>query len=230
MTTPTKFPNLPDDRWGGYVPWFLRHPEFETLGHFNIFFERVAHRLKQVVDRGEAGMPNITDLGDTIESESHQCFRFNSHESLAMQLQEFFSPPQIQKESDKLVDTDPVVMNVRHAYHQAKHEAYPTGAASLALDRSKQVQLQAAFKLALAQRKEISESRSKFHYHGLKLKKTHCAGVRVAPCQASTGARLLESQGPAPSIYCRDWYYARYYPRGGEDCSDRGASPPKRSH
>ena len=190
MTTPTKFPNLQDDRWGGYVPWFLRHPEFETLGHFNIFFERVAHRLKQVVDRGEAGMPNITDLGDTIESESHQCFRFNSHESLAMQLQEFFSPPQIQKESDKLVDTDPVVMSVRHAYHQAKHEAYPTGAASLAQDRSKQVQLQAAFKLALVQRKEISESRSEFHYHGLVLKR-----LTVLEC-----VLRLVKQAPAPAF------------------------------
>lgn len=90
MTPPTQAPNLHDDRWGGYVPWFLRHSDFTILGHFDLFFDRVAHRLKQVFNKGEAGNFSYADLGDAIESDSHQCFRFNSLGTLAAQIESFF--------------------------------------------------------------------------------------------------------------------------------------------
>ncbi len=92
MPSPTQASNLQDDRWGGYIPWFLRHPDFPTLGYFDLFFERVGHRIKQVVNRGEAaGILNVADLGETIESDSHQCFRFKSDRSLAGQIEFFCS-------------------------------------------------------------------------------------------------------------------------------------------
>lgn len=116
MTIPINSPNLQDDRWGGYIPWFLRHPEFAILGRFDIFFSRVAHRLKQVVNRGEAGMPNITDLGDTIEADSHQCFRHNSVKPLAAQIESYFAPAQIASEAEELTNGDPSVVKASLHY------------------------------------------------------------------------------------------------------------------
>jgi hypothetical protein len=108
MTTPTQPPYLQDDRWGGYVPWFLRHPDFAILSHFDLFFGRAAHRLQQVFTHDEAGNVSRTHLGDAIESDSHQCFRFNSLESLAAQIESFFAPTRIQTETNKLTSLDPL--------------------------------------------------------------------------------------------------------------------------
>jgi hypothetical protein len=115
MSFHTQAPNLQDDRWGGYVPWFLRHPDFAILGHFDIFFDRVAHRLKQVVNRNEAGFSNITDLGATIESDSYRCIRF-SDEALAAQIESYFTPTQIASEADDLTNRDPVVVEATNCY------------------------------------------------------------------------------------------------------------------
>jgi hypothetical protein len=73
------------------------------------FFDRVAHRLKQVVNRGETGFVNVTDLGDTIASDSHQCFRHNSGEALARQIESYFAPTRIANEVDQLTHRDPLV-------------------------------------------------------------------------------------------------------------------------
>ncbi len=116
MTISTRAPNLQDDRWGGYVPWFLRHPDFAILGQFDMFFDRVAHRLKQVVNRGEAGNSNVADLGDTIETDSHQCFRYNSGEVLAAQIESYFSPTRIASEAEGLTNRDPVVVEATQSY------------------------------------------------------------------------------------------------------------------
>ncbi|TMQ25844.1 MAG: hypothetical protein E6K65_15995 [Nitrospirae bacterium] len=116
MTTPTHPPNLQDDRWGSYVPWLLRHPDFAILGQFDIFFDRVAHRLKQVVNRGEAGISSVTDLGDTIESDSHQCFRYNSGEALAAQIESYFAPTRIASEAEGLTNRDPFVVEATQHY------------------------------------------------------------------------------------------------------------------
>lgn len=115
MTTPTQAPNLQDDRWGGYVPWFLRHPDFAILGHFDLFFDRVAHRIKQVVNRHETGISNITDLGATIEGDSHRCIRF-SGEALAAQIESYFEPARIASEADELTTRDPVVVEITNCY------------------------------------------------------------------------------------------------------------------
>ena len=116
MTTPTQPPNLQDDRWGGYVPWFLRHPDFAVLGHFDLFFDRVAPRIKQVVNRNEAGSSNIADLGETIAINSDQCFRFNSDKALAAQIESYFVPTQIASEADELTNRDPFVVEVTNCY------------------------------------------------------------------------------------------------------------------
>lgn len=109
MTTPTQATNLQDDRWGGYVPWFLRHPDFAILGQFDIFFDRAAHRVEQFFLHGEGGNLNFGHMGARIESESHQCFRFSNDKTLAGQIRTFFSSAQINLEASNDTNNDPQV-------------------------------------------------------------------------------------------------------------------------
>jgi hypothetical protein len=122
MTTPTQAPNLQDDRWGGYIPWFLRHTDFAILGHFDMFFDRVAHRVEQFFLYGEDGSVNPGHVGAFIESESHQCFRFDNNLALAMQIQSYFSPAQMAKEETSSVETDVQVMQKQTALSWAKRK------------------------------------------------------------------------------------------------------------
>jgi len=162
VTTPTQAPNLQDDRWGGYVPWFLRHPDFAILGHFDLFFDRVAHRLKQVVNRNEAGFPNITDLGATIESDSHRCIRF-SDEALAAQIETFFTPTQIRAETDKLTDDDQVVIEARQECNRTTNLALLGTAAFLFSDKLDKTQCDLVIKGAIKQLNEIHSARHAIH-------------------------------------------------------------------
>ena len=115
LTTPIHGPNLQDARWGGYVPWFLRHPDFAVLGQFHIFFDRVAHRVKQFFLYGEGGSLNPGHVGAFIESESHQCFRFDSSQALAKQIRFYFSPEHMTKEEDSFTESDPPVIQKNRA-------------------------------------------------------------------------------------------------------------------
>lgn len=106
MTTPTQPPNLQDDRWGGYVPWFLRHPDFAILGQFDLFFDRAAHRLEQYFLYGEGGDQNVGHMGALIASESHQCFPFDNGKALAGQIRSYFSATQINLEAGSYTSGD----------------------------------------------------------------------------------------------------------------------------
>lgn len=110
MTTiPTHASNLQDDRWGDYIPWFLRHPDLAIVGQFELFFDRVAHRVEQFVLYGEGGAINGGHMGALIESESHQRFRFNNSKALAAQLETYFSSAQIASETEGCTAIDPQI-------------------------------------------------------------------------------------------------------------------------
>jgi hypothetical protein len=120
VTIPTHGPNLQDDRWDGYVPWFLRHPDFAILGQFDVFFDRVAHRVEQFFLYGEGGSVNLGHVGAFIESESHQCFRFDTNQALAKQIQSYFSPAQMAKDEDISIEKDLQVIQKQMALSASK--------------------------------------------------------------------------------------------------------------
>lgn len=173
MTTPIQAPNLQDDRWGGYVPWFLRHPEFATLGQFHIFFSRVAHRLKQLINKGEAGNYGYADLGDAIESESHQCFRFTSDGTLAVQIESYFAPTRIASETDGLAQSDPLVEAAAQCYSELFSKMVVRDRTNISSPMLKEAQTRAspAAKAAAGIRDQIRSVQWKVHYSGLVLKR-----------------------------------------------------------
>ncbi len=66
--------NTTDERWGGYIPWFLRHQDFSATGNFEVFFSRLSQRLERLFRFNEPGV-NLLHYGALLESESLQRFR-----------------------------------------------------------------------------------------------------------------------------------------------------------
>lgn len=57
-------------------------------------------------------------MGDAIETDTHQCFRFNSDGTLATQIESYFAPTRIAREADGLTTRDPSVQGA--AQHHRK--------------------------------------------------------------------------------------------------------------
>lgn len=88
--------SLSDDRWGGYVPWFLRHHDFSGNGDFETFLSRISQRLERLILYNEAGILNLEHFCACLESESFQRFRqgldYRSTNPVHKQFADFFSP------------------------------------------------------------------------------------------------------------------------------------------
>lgn len=102
-TTPT---DPQDERWGGYVPWFFRYPDIPSSGNLELFFQRLAQRLKRFFEYNEADIIVPGHFGEYLESESLQRFRFSPNISLAVQIVNYFSPQQIKNEATALCNQD----------------------------------------------------------------------------------------------------------------------------
>jgi hypothetical protein len=99
MTTPTQAPNPQDDRWGGYVPWFFRYPEFSGQGNFELFFQRLSQRIKRLFQFNEAGLPNLPHFSAVLETETLQRYRHNPGIGLDDQIEKFFLPQHLKEEA-----------------------------------------------------------------------------------------------------------------------------------
>ena len=86
-----------DPRWGGYVPWFLRHPDFSGRGDFPTFFSRLSQRLKRLFKFNECGA-QLTHFGPWLETESLQRFKYDERESLDINIHRYFSPGTLEYE------------------------------------------------------------------------------------------------------------------------------------
>jgi hypothetical protein len=107
VTIPTQAPNLQDDRWSGYAPWYFRYPEFSGHGNFNLFFERLSQRIKRLFEFNEAGLPSLGHFGAVLESETFQRYRHNTTSQLPAQIGTFFNPEQIKQEARTRCYGDP---------------------------------------------------------------------------------------------------------------------------
>ncbi|MDA8191415.1 hypothetical protein [Acidiferrobacter sp.] len=81
--------NINDNRWGGYIPWFLRDESLPGSGDFGIFFKRVGQCLATYF-RFEHGHMQCKIFGARLETESLQRYQHNADQSLAPQIGEYF--------------------------------------------------------------------------------------------------------------------------------------------
>jgi hypothetical protein len=80
-----------DPRWGGYVPWFLRHADISPGGNFPTFFSRLSQRLERLFKFNECQV-QITHFGPMLESESLQVFGLSDRKMLDANIKDYFSP------------------------------------------------------------------------------------------------------------------------------------------
>jgi hypothetical protein len=83
--------NSIDQRWGGYVPWFMRHADISPEGNFSTFFSRLSQRLERLFKFNECQV-QLTQFGPMLESETLQVFRFNDRKMLDVNVKDYFNP------------------------------------------------------------------------------------------------------------------------------------------
>lgn len=96
-----------DDRWGDYIPWFLRYSGQAGAGNFNIFFSRIGQRLERVFKYNEFSIGNTEYFGACLESESLQRFQHRSDASLNTEIRNFLDPIEIRNQVVSLMANDP---------------------------------------------------------------------------------------------------------------------------
>jgi len=96
-----------DPRWGGQVPWFLRHANFVFAGSFETFFARVQQRLVRLCLYNEFRIPNLQWFGTRLETESSQRFRFKPTEVLNAAIERYFDSNEMVREARTRMWNDP---------------------------------------------------------------------------------------------------------------------------
>lgn len=91
--------DLEDQRWGGYIPWFLHHGGFPGEGDFPTFFSRLSQRLERLFRFNECNV-NLTHFGPWLETESLQRFRDEPSSTLNETIFKFFHPASVAKEAE----------------------------------------------------------------------------------------------------------------------------------
>lgn len=86
-----------DPRWGGYVPWFLRHSDFAARGDLPTFFSHLSQRLKRLFKFNECNV-QLTHFGPWLETESLQRFSYDERETLDTNIHRYFSPATLDSE------------------------------------------------------------------------------------------------------------------------------------
>jgi hypothetical protein len=107
-----------DKRWGGYIPWFLRHKDFTGSGDFLLFFERLSNRVYQLLLYNELGISNLMHFGALLESKSLQRYRdvFKPElrtASVSFSVRDYFAPNTITNEMKLFFYNDPVEKELR---------------------------------------------------------------------------------------------------------------------
>lgn len=108
--------DLTDKRWGGYVPWFFRHGDFNATGNFLQFFERLSQRLYRLFHYNEPQITNHNHFGELVESKSLQRFRYpQTAETLAHKIKTFFDPDTLKSETEISLRRDPEYLSFQKA-------------------------------------------------------------------------------------------------------------------
>ncbi len=94
-----------DPRWGGYIPWFLLHPDFPAAGDFPTFFSRLSQRLERLFRFNECNV-NLTHFGPWLETESLQRFRDNPKNVLNGNIEQYFDSKTLETEAKRQANTD----------------------------------------------------------------------------------------------------------------------------
>jgi hypothetical protein len=191
-----------DPRWGGYVPWFLRHSDFAARGDFATFFSHLSQRLKRLFEFNECGV-QFPHFGSRLETESLQRFKYDGRESLATSIHRYFSPDtldyevrlRIRNDETKLRQMEEGIRILGHALHPPRTTLAPGRDSRIqpipAKDRAKAEEEYANMK---ARAETLRTNATHNHYSSAVIERIGVleALLRILPTQTSWHAALIQ--------------------------------------
>ncbi len=153
--------DMTDVRWGGYIPWFLRHKDFVGTGNFLTFFDRLSQCLDRLFTYNEAGIPNLSHFGDLLETKSFRYFRHDRTKPLSNQIKAYFAPETLNKACSDRLNQDQDVKNAINKLDSLKRSIM--GISISANDKDLQA-IQRIVKNAERQIEMVKKSKKDFYY------------------------------------------------------------------
>lgn len=125
----TKKTDSSDIRWGGYIPWFFRHEDIPGSGNFLLLFDRISHRLHQLLYHNEVGIKNMPHFGSILESKSLQRYRYiykseYGSNSFAYGVRDYFDSETLKNEMEPAFYNDPVEVELREFFKKMRLSSY----------------------------------------------------------------------------------------------------------
>lgn len=108
--------DITDPRWGGHCPWFFRYHDFSgNTKSFLLFFDRLSHRIEQLLVYNECGISNKGQFVHNLESKSLRRFRFDKKDGRIanyLQVAEYFEPVKIENELERNKNYKPIINRI----------------------------------------------------------------------------------------------------------------------
>ena len=99
--------NNDDPRWGGRIPWYLRHPGAAVSGNVDSWLGLVGQRIERLFVFNEMGVLNEAHFGSSLETETLGRFKFDLGRVLGPQLRAYFEPESLRRDAQNDAMRDP---------------------------------------------------------------------------------------------------------------------------
>ena len=99
--------NNNDPRWGGRIPWYLRHPGAAFSGNVDSWLGLVGQRIERLFVFNEMGILNEAHFGSSLETETLGRFKFDLGRILGPQLRAYFEPESLRRDAQNDAMRDP---------------------------------------------------------------------------------------------------------------------------
>ncbi len=156
-----------DDRWGSYLPWFLRAGGHSVPGNLDLFFSRLSQRLERLIQFNEAGIPNLVHFGAWLESESLQRFRYDKERALADQIAGYYNPANIRRLAESFSDNDQQEVELRRLRKQKGLDQLVSLASQINknVKTSEETAMSVAMKIIVAERNVTATKKDRINRH-----------------------------------------------------------------
>ncbi|GEM_PF-3054156 len=173
-----------EKRWGGYIPWFLKHSDFSGQGNFSTFFSRLSQRLERLFMFNEPELPNLPHFGARLESESLQRFRFDPSGVLSTQIRDYFNPELMNGAAYERAQADPEEAEANkllHKWDKARLSLHIENRSTGAIKRC--VEAESQYTTALNTARQSRPSRVATHFRALVVERISAleALLRILP-------------------------------------------------
>lgn len=191
-----------DPRWGGYVPWFLRHADFAARGDFPTFFSHLSQRLERLFKFNECNV-QLAHFGPWLETESLQRFRYNERETLDANILRYFTPGTLNSEvSSRIYNEEKELRQMEEAVRMLGLALHPppitlgsaAGSSILPIPAEDRAKAQEEYANLKSRAETLRNNTKQRHYASLVIQRIGVleALLRILPAQTPWHAGLIQ--------------------------------------